>query len=607
MGDRGAGRAFRIPTLIVTIRARLMWLVGVALLPAIAIISYDEYLFRQQVFHEIEKDAQRVVSLVGQQIKTEIAETGRRCRLLERLPAIQTMDSSSSAALAEILREAPTYTNIAIADASGRVVASALPVSGDVSVRDRVFFRQAVDTRAFAVGVFYRNPISPRPGLNMGYPIVGAGGAVRGVIWVSLGLEWTADFVAGGNLPAEAVLLVLDDQGTVLMRSTEHERWVGQQVYRSDVFQKMRRERSGIVTAAGVDGVERLFALTWLTDSASDPLAVVAIGIPTETAKAAAWSSLVKNLGILLAGGLACLGLTWFVADRFFLRETRALLGTVRRMKAGDLTARTGLSEGRGELRDVAHALDAGLEAVARQLRIAREIQMGILPVSLAAATRGTPLDVQAVIEPARNVGGDLYEVLRAADDRVVVALGDVSGKGVPAALFMAVTVTALRTLARSITDPAEVLQRLNDELAEQNPRGMFVTIQCLVFDLTAKRVSVAGAGHHQLCILSPGQRPRLAFPSSGRPAGLMPFNPIVSESMALAPGDTFVLFSDGVSEAMNGNDEFFGEDRLLALLDALDPRAPADIVRETLSAVREFAGAAPQSDDITVLAARYS
>jgi phosphoserine phosphatase RsbU/P len=249
---------------------------------------------------------------------------------------------------------------------------------------------------------------------------------------------------------------------------------------------------------------------------------------------------------------------------------------------------------------------DAVKEAMARDLRIAREIQMGILPADLPAATRGTGLDVQAIIEPAKKVGGDLYEVLRADDDRVVVALGDVSGKGIPAALFMAVAVTVLRTLARHLADPAEILMRLNDELAAQNPRGMFVTLQCLVFDLAAKQVTCAGAGHHQLVILSPGQAPRLACSSSGRPAGLLPFNRIESDAMPLCPGDTFVLFSDGVSEAMNAADDFFGEDRLLALLDALDPRAPADIVRETLNAVRDFAGDAPQSDDITILAARY-
>ena len=148
---------------------------------------------------------------------------------------------------------------------------------------------------------------------------------------------------------------------------------------------------------------------------------------------------------------------------------------------------------------------DAVREAMARDLRIAREIQMGILPADLAAATKGTGLDVHAVIEPAREVGGDLYEVLRVSDERVVVALGDVSGKGIPAALFMAVAVTVLRTLARQIAEPDEILRRLNDELAEQNPRGMFVTLQCLVFDLEQRRVSFAGAGHHQLAIALAG------------------------------------------------------------------------------------------------------
>ncbi len=249
---------------------------------------------------------------------------------------------------------------------------------------------------------------------------------------------------------------------------------------------------------------------------------------------------------------------------------------------------------------------DAVKEAMARDLRIAREIQMGILPSDLAGATRGTSLQVDALVEPAKHVGGDLYEVLRADDCRVVVALGDVSGKGIPAALFMAVAVTVLRTLARHIQAPDEILRRLNDELAEQNPRGMFVTIQCLVFDLARQQVTVAGAGHHQLVVLSPGQPPRLAFPSSGRPAGLMPFNPIESESMTLTTGDTFVLFSDGVSEAMNASDEFFGEERLLAHLAACAGAAPSRIVRATLDAVRTFAAGAPQSDDITILAARY-
>jgi sigma-B regulation protein RsbU (phosphoserine phosphatase) len=250
---------------------------------------------------------------------------------------------------------------------------------------------------------------------------------------------------------------------------------------------------------------------------------------------------------------------------------------------------------------------DAVREAMARDLRIAREIQMGILPADMTGATKGSGLDVDAVIEPAREVGGDLYEVLRAADDRVVVALGDVSGKGIPAALFMAVAVTVLRTLARQIADPAEILMRLNDELAEQNPRGMFVTLQCLVFDLAKRTVSCAGAGHHQLAIVSAGGPPRLAGASTGRPAGLMPFNPIERETLPLDRGDTFVLFSDGVSEAMNPADDFYGEERLLATLAPTAGASSAEIVKRVLADVRAFAAGAKQSDDITVLAARYT
>jgi sigma-B regulation protein RsbU (phosphoserine phosphatase) len=250
---------------------------------------------------------------------------------------------------------------------------------------------------------------------------------------------------------------------------------------------------------------------------------------------------------------------------------------------------------------------DAIREAMARDLRIAREIQMGILPADLAAATSGSGLDVHAIIEPAQKVGGDLYEVLRASDDCLVIALGDVSGKGIPAALFMAVAVTVLRTLARHLVDPAEILRRLNDELVEQNPRGMFVTMQCLVFDLAARQVSFAGAGHHQLAIVSRGRPPRLACVSSGRPAGLMAFNPIERETLPLEAGDTFVLFSDGVSEAMNVVDDFYGEDRLMAVLAAAADGTVADIVKRVVADVHAFANGAKQSDDITVLAVRYA
>src|SRR5262245_26422374 len=248
---------------------------------------------------------------------------------------------------------------------------------------------------------------------------------------------------------------------------------------------------------------------------------------------------------------------------------------------------------------------DAVKAAAERDLRIARELQMGLLPANLPAMVGGTGLDVHAVLEPARQVGGDLYEVLRLGADRLLVAVGDVSGKGIPAALFMAVTMTLLRSLAREGHAPEEILRRLNDELLEQNPRGMFVTLQCLLFDLTARTVTCASAGHHAAIRVRPGGVAEPVFTSSGRVLALMPAQAIASETIELRKGESLVLFTDGVSEAFNLSDEPFGDERLLAHLGA----SPESNAKETwlgvLEAVRKHAAGAKQSDDITVMTVR--
>ena len=250
---------------------------------------------------------------------------------------------------------------------------------------------------------------------------------------------------------------------------------------------------------------------------------------------------------------------------------------------------------------------DAVKAAAERDLRIAREIQMGLLPADIGAQIRGTGLDVHGVLEPARQVGGDLYEVLRLGPDRVLVAVGDVSGKGIPAALFMAVVMTLLRSLARQGHPLETILRQLNDELLEQNPRGMFVTMQCLLFDLASRRVTCASAGHHAAALVRTGQPPAMTFTASGAVLGLLPAGEIPTETCDLRNGDSFVLFTDGVSEAFNPDDELFGDERLLGYLNSPNGRSARDTATGVLDAVRKHAGTAPQSDDITVVAVRYA
>ena len=250
---------------------------------------------------------------------------------------------------------------------------------------------------------------------------------------------------------------------------------------------------------------------------------------------------------------------------------------------------------------------DAVKAAAERDLRIAREIQTGLLPADIGAQVRGTGLEVHALLEPARQVGGDLYEVLRLGPDRVLVAVGDVSGKGIPAALFMAVVMTLLRSLARQGHPLDAILRQLNDELLQQNPRGMFVTMQCLLFDLATRRVTCASAGHHATARLRAGKPPEMLFSSSAPVLGLLPVGAISCEGCELQDGDTFVLFTDGVTEAFNPDEELFGEERLLDYLSAPAARTARDTTTGILDAVRGHADGAPQSDDITVVAVRYA
>lgn len=245
---------------------------------------------------------------------------------------------------------------------------------------------------------------------------------------------------------------------------------------------------------------------------------------------------------------------------------------------------------------------DAVKEKIAAELAVARDIQLGILPASVAAAVAGTSLLVSATLDPAREVGGDLYEVLRLEDGRVFVAVGDVSGKGIPAALFMAVTSTLLRTMARQHARPDEILRQVNEALVAQNPRGMFVTLLCMIVDPATGMVICANAGHPPPVLVRPGASPCTKLGPTAMICGVMSGIEVDSETLELRPGDTLVLYTDGVTEAFDAHKVMFEERRLLECLGSAGRNAD-ETVALVLDAVRRHAADFPQSDDITVLA----
>jgi sigma-B regulation protein RsbU (phosphoserine phosphatase) len=244
---------------------------------------------------------------------------------------------------------------------------------------------------------------------------------------------------------------------------------------------------------------------------------------------------------------------------------------------------------------------DAVKEKIAYDLRIAREIQMGILPTDVAAVTEGTGLEAHAILHPAQAVGGDLYEVLRTPDGNLVAVMGDVSGKGIPAALFMAVTTTLVRALAPDSRTPAEILRRVSDALASQNPRNMFVTILCAIYDVRTGRLDYASAGHPPPVLIRKGKAEFLPL-EPDMAAGIMAGLSAPTQSVQLQPGDQVVLYTDGVTEAFNAAGELYGEARLLAELTGRSGRTAAETTDSLLQSVRAHAAEHPQSDDIAVL-----
>jgi phosphoserine phosphatase RsbU/P len=248
---------------------------------------------------------------------------------------------------------------------------------------------------------------------------------------------------------------------------------------------------------------------------------------------------------------------------------------------------------------------DAVKEQIASELRVAREIQMGMLPHDFAGMEQAYGIEFGAVLEPAREVGGDLYGVCAAAKDRLVVFVGDVSGKGLPASMFMVRAISLARLLSREIAEPERILARLNDELAADNPSGMFVTFLCAVFDPGSGRLTLANAGHCRPVLLRSGGPPSWAVKNLGTALGFEPSLEFERTELTLRPGDALILYTDGVSEAFNPRDECYGNERLLSDAEALVGQSPLAITAGLLQKVRAFAGGAQQSDDIAILTLR--
>ncbi len=245
-------------------------------------------------------------------------------------------------------------------------------------------------------------------------------------------------------------------------------------------------------------------------------------------------------------------------------------------------------------------------EHLQRELSIAQDIQGGMLPRGESLCDRYPQVDIRASTIPAFEVGGDFFDTFPLDDRRICLALGDVSGKGIPAALFMVRTMTLLREEILRHSDLTTAVRNLNLKLCRDNARYMFATLIVGILDVESGRFSYVNAGHNRP-LFGPGGRDfDFLEASGGILLGVDADAQYQAAVQPLAKDDVLVLYSDGVTEARNRGRELFSDERLRTLLCSVEPAAAGPTVSAIESAVHDFSADCPQSDDITVLVVRY-
>ena len=273
------------------------------------------------------------------------------------------------------------------------------------------------------------------------------------------------------------------------------------------------------------------------------------------------------------------------------------------------LRARVSACLEKKRLRDQAKEYSDRLE---RELQAARDIQMSMVPTIFPSPEPIRPVTISATLEPARQVGGDLYDFFYTDDGQLLFLIGDVSGKGASAALFMARTKTMVRLVATLLRTPDgrpptpdQIMARVNNELCLDNSTQMFVTLFLGILDPTSGALQWSNAGHVVPYVSGRDGVSRLERAQS-MSLGIHVGVGYDSAGLTLSTGDCLFLFTDGITEAMDSEGKLFGKERLEEALQEVGREDPTKIIATVIDKVRQFIRRAPQSDDIAAMAIRY-
>ncbi len=255
---------------------------------------------------------------------------------------------------------------------------------------------------------------------------------------------------------------------------------------------------------------------------------------------------------------------------------------------------------------DNIQAITSEKERISAELSIATQIQADMLPRIFPPFPEKHEFELYATMHPAKEVGGDFYDFFLVDEDHIALVMADVSGKGVPAALFMVIAKTLIKNRAQMGDSPAEILQNVNEQLCEGNEAELFVTVWLAIIEISTGKAVAANAGHEHPVIRRAGGQYELVQYRHSPAVAVMEGIRFREHAFELHPGDSLFVYTDGVTEATDANNQLFGIDRMLSALNFDPEAAPHELLNTVRLDINGFVGDAPQFDDITMLNFQY-
>jgi PAS domain S-box-containing protein len=368
------------------LRIRLIALVLLAIIPALGLTLYTGMEQRESAAAAAKADAWRLARLSAASLE-EIKEGARQLLIaLAQLPAVRGRDAAGCNALfANLEGKYPRYLNFGVAAPDGQVFCSAIPLAGPVNYSDYGWFQTALQTPNIVIGEYQLSRITQQPVLYFAQSVTDQAAGVQAVVFVALDVGWLNQQVAGAQLPEGAAITVFDRNGTILARYPNPQQWVGQSLPDEPLTRIVLKYQSGATEVVDLDGVQRLHGFASLGGTPAVPL-FVSVGIPSQVAFAEANGFRNRNLAAL--GGVAILAIlaaAWG-SNAFILRQVGALVKATKRLATGDLSVRTGLPPGPGEINQLAQAFDSMAEALEQRDTALRESELRYTNILTIAA-----------------------------------------------------------------------------------------------------------------------------------------------------------------------------------------------------------------------------